>query len=204
MVKVVGICGSPRKKSSYAALAASLEAAEGQGAQTELIELKGRKMNPCVHCNKCLRDQSDRCTVFKDDMSELYDRFYQADGVIIASPVYEMNVTAQLAIFFGRFRSAWMLSVENPFFFTRKIGGAIAVGGTRNGGQESTIQSIHNFYHTQGLMVCGGGSGVYSGASLWNPGDGSGEMNDPAGLDNARALGGKVAVVAQALHKHFT
>ena len=37
-------------------------------------------------------DQSDRCTVFKDDMTELYDKVYQADGLIIASPVYEMNI----------------------------------------------------------------------------------------------------------------
>lgn len=199
MAKVLGICGSPRRKSSYEALSAALDSARAQGAETELVELKGRKMSPCVHCNKCLRDQSDRCTVFDDDMSELYDKFYQTDGVIIASPVYEMNITAQLAIFFGRFRSAWMLSVAEPWFFSRKIGAAIAVGGTRNGGQESTIQSIHNFYHTQGLVVLGGGSGIYSGASLWNPGDGSGQMDDEMGLQNARTLGAKTAVLAEAL-----
>lgn len=197
MSKILGICGSPRRKSSYTALTAALESAEAQGVETERIELRARKMNPCVHCNKCLRDQSDRCTVFQDDMTELYSKFYEADGILIASPVYEMNITAQLAIFFGRFRSAWMLSVKDPFFFTKKVGGAIAVGGTRNGGQESTIQAIHNFYHTQGILVCGGGSGIYSGASLWNPGDGSGTMEDEIGMANARALGEKIAVIAK-------
>ena len=201
MAKVLGICGSPRKKSSYLALSAALDAAEAKGAEIELVELRARKMNPCIHCNKCLRDKSDRCTVFKDDLTELYDRFYTTDGIIVASPVYEMNITAQLAIFFSRFRSAWMLSVDNPWFFTRKVGGAIAVGGTRNGGQENTIQSIHNFYHTQGLLICGGGSGIYSGASLWNPGDGSGKMDDETGLNNARALGGKIAVLAEDLRR---
>lgn len=154
-------------------------------------------MKPCVHCNKCLRDESDRCTVFNDDMTELYDKFYEADGIIIASPVYEMSVTAQLSTFFSRFRSAWMISVKDPYFFTKKVGSAIVVGGTRNGGQEFALQTIVNFYNTQGITVCNGGSGIYAGAALWNPGDGSGQMNDEWGMENARALGKKTAIMAK-------
>ena len=48
-VKILGICGSPRKKSSYLALKAALEAAEQQGGvETEIVELRARKMNPIV------------------------------------------------------------------------------------------------------------------------------------------------------------
>lgn len=201
MVKILGICGSPRRKSSYVALQAALEAAKSMGddIEVELVELRAKKMNFCIHCNKCLRDKSDRCTVFKDDMTDLYDKVYQADGLIIASPVYEMNITAQLATFFDRFRSAWMLSIEDPEFFTHKVGAAIAVGGTRNGGQESTLNSILNFYYTQGITVCNGGSGMYAGPALWNPGDGSGEMNDEAGMENVKILGRKVAKLARVM-----
>lgn len=198
MVKILGICGSPRKKSSYTALEAALEAAKAQGdVEVEIVELRARKMNPCIHCNKCLRDNSDRCTVFDDDMTELYDKFYEADGVIIASPVYEMSITAQLSTFFSRFRSAWMISVKDPYFFTKKVGAAITVGGTRNGGQEFALQTIVNFYNTQGITICNGGSGIYSGAALWNPGDGSQKMNDEMGMENARALGKKVAIMSK-------
>lgn len=198
MVKILGICGSPRRKSSYTALQAALEAAKAQGdVEVELVELRARNMKPCVHCNKCLRDESDRCTVFNDDMTELYDKFYEADGVIIASPVYEMSVTAQLSTFFSRFRSAWMISVKDPYFFTKKVGSAIVVGGTRNGRQEFALQTIVNFYNTQGITVCNGGSGIYAGAALWNPGDGSGQMNDEWGMENARALGKKTAIMAK-------
>ena len=43
MVKILGICGSPRRKSSYTALSAALKEAEAQGdVQTELVELYGR------------------------------------------------------------------------------------------------------------------------------------------------------------------
>ena len=65
MIKVVGVCGSPRKKSMYTALQAALDAAKATGndVEVELIELRGRKINCCIHCNKCLRDGSDRCSV---------------------------------------------------------------------------------------------------------------------------------------------
>ena len=108
MVKILGICGSPRKKSAYTALNTALEAAENSGeeVETELVELRGKKINLCIHCNQCLRKGADRCTVFEDDMTSLYEKFYNADGIIIASPVYEMNVTAQTAVFMDRFRSA--------------------------------------------------------------------------------------------------
>lgn len=205
MIKILGICGSPRKKSSYKALQAALESAKEQGdVEIELVELRARKMNYCIHCNKCLRDEADRCTVFQDDMTILYDKVYEADGIIIASPVYEMNITAQLSTFFSRFRSAWMISVKEPYFFMKKVGAAIAVGGTRNGGQEMTITAINNFYNTQGITVCSGGSGIYAGVSLWNPGDGSSEMDDKIGMEHAIALGKKMAVMTKIMKKANT
>lgn len=194
MVKIVGICGSPRKKSSYTALLSALEAAKATGdVEVELIELRGRKMNFCVHCNKCISEGNTKCSIFEDDMTPLYEKVYEADGIIIASPVYEMNITAQLATFFNRFRPTWNIIKDDPEFFSKKVGAAIAVGGTRNGGQESAINAILGFYHTQGMTVCNGGVGVYAGASLWNPGDGSGSMVDDYGIDSAKVLGEKMA-----------
>lgn len=198
MVKIIGICGSPRKKSSYKALQEALKAAQLEGdVEIELIELRARKMNPCIHCNKCLRDESDRCTVFNDDMTELYDKFYQADGIIIMSPVYDMNITPQLSTFFSRFRSAWRISANDPYFFMKKVGAAMSVGGTRNGGQEAVIHCIMNFYNTHGVTICNGGGEVYAGASLWSPGDGSTEMDDEIGMKNAAALGQKIGIMAK-------
>lgn len=201
MVKIIGICGSPRRKSSYKALQAALEGACATGnVEVEVIELRARKLNFCIHCNKCLRDEAVQCTVYEDDMTPLYEKVYNADGLIIASPVYEMNITAQLAAFFNRFRPTWNIIKKDPAFFNRKVGAAIAVGGTRNGGQEMALNAILGFYHTQGMVVCNGGAGTYAGASLWNPGDGSEEMSDPAGIEKARALGAKMAVLTKQLN----
>lgn len=88
-----------RRKSCWA-LETALEAAKkcrgrrGGGAGGA----RAKKMNFCIHCNKCLRDKSDRCTVFKDDMTELYDKFYEADGDYRVTGL-RMNITAQLCTF---------------------------------------------------------------------------------------------------------
>lgn len=119
------------------------------------MELRAKKMNFCIHCNKCLRDKSDRCTVFKDDMTELYDKFYEADGVIIASPVYEMNITAQLCTFFDRFRSAWLKGVEDPDFFRPQ-----GRGGNHGGRhQKRRPGGYHEFHHQ--LFPDTGNDGLY-------------------------------------------
>ena len=200
MVKILGINGSPRSKSCSAALKAALAAAEATGdVEVELVELRGKKINPCMHCNKCLRDDSDRCTVFHDDMDEIYDKVFNADAFLIMCPVYDMNITPQLAQFMSRFRSSWKKSAADPYFFTRKIGAAMSVGGTRNGGQEGVIHCIHNWYSTHGINICTGGGSTYAVASFWNPGDGSGTMDDEFGMNNAVQLGKKIAVMAKVL-----
>lgn len=201
MIKILGICGSPRRKSAYEALKAALEGAQESGEQveTELVELRAKNIHPCIHCNQCLKKKTDRCTVFHDDMDPLYDKFYEADGIIIATPVYEMTITAQTALFMDRFRSAWMKGIEEPSFFIRKVGAGITVGGTRNGGEELTMQTVNNFFVTQGMTLVTGGNGMYTGAMLWNPGDGSTDMNDPEGMKHARQIGKRVAIMARVM-----
>jgi len=200
-VKILGICGSPRKAASEYALTQALEAAAGVGGvggvETDMIELRGKTINFCIHCDKCLRDGADRCTLHHDDMSDFYDRFYFADGYIVSSPVYDMAIPGQLVTFFNRFRANYTLLKANPDYFMRKAGGAIAVGGTRNGGQESAIKVIHDFYNTMGMTVVNGSMAGYAGASIWSRDrKAEGAAEDEFGIANARALGHKVAQTA--------
>ncbi len=196
-VKILGICGSPRDASTMIGLRAALEEAEKWGAETELISLRGKKINPCIACDKCLREGSLKCCVWKDDMTELYDKWYEADGVIVASPVYLMAPTAQTMAFFHRFRSFWLKSEKDPDFFNRKIGAAISCGGTRNGGEETTNQVILNALSSFGITLVNGGIGTYTGACLWSDNNRYGANDDEIGLFNCRKVGRKVAVMAQ-------
>ena len=201
MPKIVGICGSPRKGASEYVLEQTMAAAaETSGIKTETILLKGRKINFCIHCDKCIREEADRCTLYEDDMTPLYDTFYNADGYLIASPVYDMAIPAQLVTFFNRFRASYTILKDNPSYFMRKAGGALAVGGTRNGGQETAIQIIHNFYNTMGMTIVNGSMAGYAGASLWSRDrKAEGVKEDRFGLQNAVDLGRKVAAMVSLL-----
>lgn len=207
MVKILGICGSPRNAATEYVLKQALEAAGAvPGVETDIITLRGKKLNFCIHCNKCVNENAEYCVIYDDDMKDLYQPFYDADGYIIASPVYEMGITGQLATFFNRFRPTYTKLKANPKFFANKVGGAIAVGGTRNGGQECTINGILGFYHTHGILVVNGGLGTYAGAAIWSQDKrAEGAQEDFIGLRNARLIGEKVAETAvlinRALHR---
>lgn len=195
MQKLLGVCGSPRNAATEYVLKKAMEVASGvEGIETDLILLRGRKINFCIHCNKCIDEEKTFCPLYDDDMTELYERFYSADAYLIASPVYEMNVTAQLAAFFNRFRPTYLMLRSDPAHFSGKFGSAIAVGGTRNGGQETAINAIHGFYHTQGVTIVNGGLGCYGGAAVWSQDRrAQGAAEDEIGMKNALYLAGKLA-----------
>lgn len=203
-VKILGICGSYRKASTYAALEAAMdEAAKVEGVETQIIELRGRKMSACMGCNRCIKENVNQCLSYPDDdMQEVFDAIGQADGFIIASPIYAMSITPSLSMVFSRLRPNFVLTRVNPDINLYKVGGAIAVGGTRNGGQEMTINAIHGLYHTKGITVVNGGLGVYGGGSVWS-GDGGaqGAKDDEVGMKHVRAMGRRVAKAAVAMKR---
>lgn len=201
MVCILGICGSPRTGATEYTLRQALEAAASvEDVTTDIITLKGKKINFCIHCDKCIKENSPCCTLYDDDMAKLYEQYYQADGYIIASPVYEMGISAQLAAFMNRFRAEYTLVKDNPFYFSKRVGAAIAVGGTRNGGQECAINTILGFYHTQGITVVNGGLGCYGGAAVWSQDKmARGAEEDDIGIKNAKLIGRKVALITKIL-----
>ncbi|MPM59533.1 hypothetical protein SDC9_106377 [bioreactor metagenome] len=202
-VKLLGVCGSYRRASTHAALACALEEAGRQpGVETTLIELRGRNIHGCIGCNRCINEGINACLAFpEDDMKPVFDLFLTCNAFLIATPIYSMGVTPVLSAFFSRFRPNFLLSRENPDMNLLKVGGAIAVGGARNGGQESAINAIHGFYHTKGITVVNGGLGAYSGGAVWSQDKGrEGALADEVGMRHVRALGRRVAKAALAMH----
>ncbi|MBU4491890.1 MAG: flavodoxin family protein, partial [Euryarchaeota archaeon] len=86
-----------------------------------------------------------------DDMAEIYEKLETSDAFIASSPVFFGCVSAQLKALFDR----TILLRRNGFLLKGKVGGAVAVGGSRNGGQEFTIQAIHAWMHIHGMLVVG-------------------------------------------------
>jgi len=160
-MKILGISGSPRKgQNCEKMIAAALEIAKERGFETDTVFLSNEEIAPCKVCGACIEKAS---CVIEDSMEEVYEKMKAADGIIVASPVYMGNYPAQLKALFDRS----VLLRRNNFALKNKVGAALSVGGSRNGGQEKTIQSIHDWMHIHGMIVVGDNS--HFGGIAWNP-----------------------------------
>lgn len=93
--KVLVLVGSPRKHGNTDRLADEfVRGAHDAGHETEKVFLGGRKINGCLGCGACQRN-GGQC-VQKDDMREIYDKWLDADVVVLASPVYFYTWSSQM------------------------------------------------------------------------------------------------------------
>ncbi|EKF86975.1 flavodoxin family protein [Methanobacterium formicicum] len=160
---ILGISGSPRKQATEHVLSEALNTMEEKGYKTELFTVRGKDISPCRNCDYCLRKKE--CIV-KDDMYQLYPLFKDVDGIIMATPIYNGGVSAQIKAVMDRTRAAAAVDIN---FLKHKVGMAIAVGGDRVGGQELAIQQIMTFYILNGAIpVSGGPFGSNLGANFWS------------------------------------
>ncbi|MDD5428575.1 MAG: flavodoxin family protein [Candidatus Omnitrophica bacterium] len=106
MVKILGVSGSPRRYgNTETILDAALMGAALKGVITEKVIVSELCIKPCLSCDKCL---NTAVCVIKDDMRAVYRKFKEADGVIMASPVYFGSLTAQLKTAIDRFEPQWI------------------------------------------------------------------------------------------------
>jgi multimeric flavodoxin WrbA len=160
---ILGISGSPRNMATEHILGMALKMLEERGYETELFAMRGKNISPCRHCDYCLKNKE--CIV-KDDMYQLYPLIREAEGFVLATPVYNGSMSAQMKIAIDRTRAT--LAAE-PRSLRRKPGMAIAIGGDRMGGQELAVQQIHTFYILNGMIpVSGGFFGANLGATFWS------------------------------------
>jgi multimeric flavodoxin WrbA len=178
---IVGICGSPRQQATEYVLAEALRILEEKGFKTKLWTVRGKEIGFCTHCDYCLVEK--QC-VIQDDMQDLYVLLTEAKGIILATPVYNGGVSAQIKAVMDRTRAA-VASDEN--IFKGKIGMGIAVGGDRAGGQELALTQIHTFFILNGMIpVSGGYFGANLGATLWSKDTLDGIKQDEEGFRSLR------------------
>ncbi len=194
MVKIIGIVGSPRIKGNTTFLVKkALESAENLGAETELIHLGKMDISPCTACNIC--KETGECSI-KDEMVPLLEKISDVQGLIIGSPVYFGNVTAQTKIFMDRSRP-----LRTNFSLQDVVSGAISVGASRNGGQETTCSAIHDFLLIQDAIVVGDGAPTAHYGACGVGGGIKDCENDDVGLGTAENLGRRIANLAIKLNE---
>jgi multimeric flavodoxin WrbA len=178
---IIGICGSPRKMATEHVLTRALQMLEERGLQTQLFTVRGKSISPCRHCDYCLKNA--QCIV-KDDMYQLYPLLREAQGLVMATPVYNGGISAQIKAVMDRTRATM---AADPRALLRKPGMAIAVGGDRMGGQELAIQQIMTFYILNGMIpVSGGFFGSNLGATFWSQDTLDGVEKDEEGFRSLR------------------
>jgi multimeric flavodoxin WrbA len=146
-MKIISLVGSPHKDKGNTAklLRLLLEAAEQEGAETETIFLPGGTVLPCRACDSC--HKKGTCPQ-KDDFEALKEKIYGANALILASPNYIFNVSAQMKAFMDR-----CCGVIHCMSFEGKYGASVVTSG---GGDEKPIADyLNHFLITSGITPVG-------------------------------------------------
>ena len=115
-MKIIAICGSPRKGNTEFILKRILTKAEELGARTELVLLREKRIEFCNGCLNC--DSTGECNI-RDDMQIIYPKLKEADLIIFGSPNYFSNVSGMMKNFIDRM---------HPFYKDSKLKGKKIVG----------------------------------------------------------------------------
>ena len=106
MKQIVVFSGSPRKGGNTDLMAdAFLTGASSQRAKVEKIRLIELKYSPCIECGGC--DETGVC-ILKDDLTDIYPKIENADIVVLASPMFFYNITANSQALVERSQAFWV------------------------------------------------------------------------------------------------
>ena len=98
-MKILAICGSPKEGNTYSALNDIKE--NYPNINFKILMLKDVDLKPCLGCYVCVKLGEDKCPL-KDDREKIVKEMLDSDGVLFASPVYTMQITALMKNFFER------------------------------------------------------------------------------------------------------
>jgi multimeric flavodoxin WrbA len=198
-MKILGICGSPKKKNSTTlfALKKAMEAVETIGVATQMLVLSKYTFSGCQDCGLC-RKEFD-CSIDDDFKHTILPilKGPEMKGMIYASPVYFGGVTWQMKAFLDR----CLVFRRNGFFFENRVAGVLTVGKSRHGGQELAAMDLVKNCLIHGMIVVPDSPPTsHFGGMLWS-GIPGGIESDQMGIDTAVNLGKKAAEIVQKLYK---
>lgn len=166
-----------------------VEELNASGIETELIQLDGDVIQPCKACRAC--GDKGNCVHSADNFRDLFDKMKNADGIILGSPVYCANISANMQALLER---AAVVADMNPELFKHKIG--MAVAAARHGGALNTIDAMNHFFLVQEMYVVG--------SSYWGMAYGRmpGEVEqDSEGMETIKTLAQNMAHLLKALNE---
>jgi multimeric flavodoxin WrbA len=187
-MKVVAFNGSPRKDGNTTILINHVfRELEKEGVETELVQLSGKKIHGCIACYKCFENKDQRCAVKDDIANECIEKMIKAEGIILGSPVYFTDVTAEMKALIDR---AGFVSMANGGMYKNKVGATVVA--VRRSGAIHTHDTMNHFFLAGQMIIIGRGIGV---------GRDKGEVEkDEEGMQAVKALGQRMAWLLKKLY----
>jgi multimeric flavodoxin WrbA len=191
MIRVVAFNGSSRKDGNTAILLnLVLDELKKEDIETELIQLAGETLSGCIACYRCRENKDQKCAVMNDRVNEYIGKMRQAQGILLGSPTYISDMTANMKALIER---STFVSRRNGDMFKRKVGAAII--SVRRAGSTHVLSSINYFFLINQMII--------PGSSYWNMGIGRnpGEVkNDAEGIQTMKVLGQNMAWLLKKIH----
>ncbi|MGZ4927624.1 MAG: flavodoxin family protein [Halobacteriota archaeon] len=151
MTKVIAINGSARKDGNTAILIRHMfEELENEGIETELLSLAGKTIRGCTACMNCFEIKDRRCVFDDDIVNEYIAKMEAADGIVLGSPVYFSDVTAEMKALIDR---AGFVSFANDGLFKRKVGSAVVA--QRRTSATHSLDTLYHFLFSQDIIIPG-------------------------------------------------
>ena len=142
-MKVLIINGSPRVGGNTSiALSEMVKIFESEGVESEVVQIGNKDVRGCIACGSCR--EKGKC-VFDDVVNELAPKFEEADGLVVASPVYYASANATLIACLDR------LFYSTGFDKTMKVGASVVVA--RRGGLTATFDELNKYFTISGMPV---------------------------------------------------
>ncbi|MGI5906790.1 MAG: flavodoxin family protein [Candidatus Pararuminococcus gallinarum] len=172
-MKVLMLNGSPRKDGNTAIALKEMEKIfQAEGIDVETVQVGNQAVRGCISCYSCKKN--GKC-IFDDQVNQVASKFQDADGLVVASPVYYGSANGTLVSFLDR------LFYSAPFDKTMKVGASVAVA--RRGGITATYDELNKYFTISGMPVAS--------SQYWNGVHGReiGEaVQDEEGLQTMRVL----------------
>ena len=143
MAKVLLLNGSPHANGCTArALEEMVNVFSQEEVDTEVIQVGNQDIRGCVSCGFC--EKNGKC-VFNDLVNEVAEKFKDADGLVVGSPVYYASPNGTILSFMDR------LFYSTSFSKHLKVGAAVV--SCRRGGNTATFDALNKYFTISGMPV---------------------------------------------------
>lgn len=183
-MKVLLINGSPNAKGcTFTALSEVADALNKEGVETEIVQVGHKDIRGCIGCRMCKK--TGKC-VFNDIVGEIQEKFVEADGIVIGSPVYYSGPNGTMISFLDRMFYSCLADKR------MKVGAAVV--SCRRGGNTATFDVLNKYFTINQMPIVS--------SQYWNMvhGNNAEEVKqDIEGLQTMRTLGKNMAFLIKAI-----